>query len=297
MILTGVDGSNPLAYLAALGAHRLLSGLDPGFRMRWVLDGVWRPLIPDGYSQESLCDLLMNAQGAPTTAFEMVGKNITVRSERFREFAWMAAESASSFDRRAADFAASFGNEVCVEDKKDRIQYTSLCFITGSGHQDFLDTMRKLAEKVEADHLRRALFEEWDYSDDGLSMRWDPAEAREYALRWNDPGPEGATTVWGANRLAIEALPLFPTQPSRSGLRTTGFRKAKYADEFTWPIWTQPAGCETVRSLLGLGELEQDSPDRRMLAAMGVEEVFRAQRVRIGTGANFKVSFRPARSV
>jgi hypothetical protein len=296
LILRGIDGSNPLAYLAALGALRLA---DSGMKMRWVLDGVWRPelLANSELHEESLCELLLNAPGVPTHSFLGLPKNITVEPKVFRTFATGAAAEATLADRRAADFAASFGSEACIEEKKNRIQYTSLCFITGSGHQDFLETMKRLWEKAGREQLRRALFEKWDYSDAGLSMRWDPAEAREYALRWNDPGSEGAMTVWGANRLAIEALPLFPAQPARGGLSTTGFRRVKGGEEFTWPIWTQAAGCGTVGSLLVRKELQEENPDRRILAEIGVEEVYRAQRIRIGAGANFKVSFRPARSV
>jgi hypothetical protein len=40
-----------------------------------------------------------------------------------------------------------------------------------------------------------------------------------------------------------------------------------------------------------------DKLDHRSLRAFGIEEIYRAPRVRIGQGANFKVSFRPARAV
>jgi len=33
------------------------------------------------------------------------------------------------------------------------------------------------------------------------------------------------------------------------------------------------------------------------MLAIGIADIFRVQRVRIGQGANFKVSFRPARAV
>jgi hypothetical protein len=299
VIFRGVDGSSPLGFLAALGVLRLLDSGIPGVKMRWMLDGVWQPKLSGVTDQDekSLCELLAGASGVPTEAFSGLGKNITVGSQTFGTFAAEAGEGASMGDRRAADFAASFGSEACTEEKKDRIQYTSLCFITGSGHQDFLETMKKLAEKAGAEHIRRTLFEKWEYSDEGLSMRWDPVEAREYALRWNDPGPEGALTVWGANRLAIEALPLFPAHPGRGVLSTTGFRRVKNGVEFTWPIWTQPIGCGAVGSLLARKELQDENPERHLLTEIGVEEVYRAQRIRIGSGANFKVSFRPARSV
>jgi hypothetical protein len=107
----------------------------------------------------------------------------------------------------------------------------------------------------------------------------------------------GVYSVWGASRLAFEALPLFPTVPSETGPRTTAFRTRNRAHEFTWPIWTQRASADTVRSLIGLRELEGEPPDRASLRAFGIDDVFRVQRVRIGQGANFKVSFRPARAV
>jgi hypothetical protein len=178
------------------------------------------------------------------------------------------------------------------------MEYTDLSFVTGSGHQHFLGSARGLAESSEPEHLREALFGPWGYRDEGFSMRWDPEDAKEYALRWRNPSVGGAASVWGANRLAFEALPLFPTAPTGRGLRTTGFRTRERAHEFTWPVWSQPAGVDTVRALVGMGELNRDEPpDRRALEAMGIAEVFRSQRVRIGQGANFKVSFRAARSV
>lgn len=78
------------------------------------------------------------------------------------------------------------------------------------------------------EHLREALFGPWRYENDGLSMRWDPDDAKEYALRWRDPSIGGVSSVWGANRLAFEALPLFPTVPTEAGLRTTGFRRQRF---------------------------------------------------------------------
>lgn len=210
-------------------------------------------------------------------------------------------ERASCEDRRAADFAVAFGSEVFPDEKKGRIQFTALCFITGSGHQDFLGTARGLASCCEAEHLREALFGPWRYADAGRSLRWDPDDAKEYALRWRNPSIGGVSTVWGANRLAFESLPLFPTVPSAASagarLRTTGFQRRNRTHEFTWPIWTQWASMDTVRSLLGLREIQEDEPERGALRARGIEDIFRVQRVQIGQGANFKVSFRPARAV
>ena len=175
-----------------------------------------------------------------------------------------------------------------------------MCFITGSGHQHFLGTMEALAQTVTADHIKEALFGPWT-AYKGLSIRWDPRDAAEYAFRWGDLSTEGASSVWGANLLAAHALPLFPTQPAQHGLRTTGFREVNRGEwpEFSWPIWTDPIGVDTVRSLLSLALLhnKEREIDHQRVRARGVAEVYCAARVRIGQGANFKVSFRQARAV
>jgi hypothetical protein len=302
LVFRGIEGSNPLAFLAALGAGRICDLLwcDQGIRMRWIHDGGWRPEV-SGLPVEDeaeLCSALhKEAPWAPLEAFSRLGKNLTVAPELFEEVAALVKDHVSPEDRRGADFIAAFGSEACADEKKGRIRFTELCFITGSGHQDFLGTAKGLADSCEAQHLREALFGPWRYADAGLSLRWDPDDAKEYALRWRNPSIGGVSSVWGASRLAFEALPLLPTAPAGAELRTTGFQRRSRAHEFTWPIWTQWASMDTVRSLLGLREIQEDEPERGALRARGIEDIFRVQRVQIGQGANFKVSFRPARAV
>jgi hypothetical protein len=244
MTLTGLDASNPLAFLAAIGTLRLLHSQDPAVRMHWKFDGAWRPILT-GLTfddEDSLCRRLLNMPAMPADLLrESLGKNLTVSPGVFEAFIKQARGL-------SAEFGAAFGSEVCIDTKKDRIEYTELCFITGSGHQDFIETARSLLARTTADHLREALFGPWRRADPGLSFRWDPSDAAEYALQWDNPGPQGVTSVWGANRLAIEAMPLFPVMPTVNGLMTTGFQD----DAFTWPVWDVPIGCDTVRSLLSL---------------------------------------------
>jgi hypothetical protein len=295
-LLRGIDGSNPLGFLAAVGTLRMLPGARLGWRME---EGLWRPqlITADMVSEEGLCERLSERSRLEPPEIPMLGKNLTVAPEVFSTYVDKAAQLLSAGDSRAAEYVAAFGSEACVDQKKNRIEYTSFSFITGSGHQDFVTTALKLSENVTTVHIREALFGPWEYKDKSLSFRWDPADAAEYALSAGDPSKDGARTMWGVNRLAFEALPLLPVQPTRRGLRTTGFREEHYPEEFTWPVWDAALDADTVRSLLSLSDLQEESPLRPILRAMGIEEVFRSPRVRIGLGANFKVSFRPARSV
>ncbi len=79
-------------------------------------------------------------------------------------------------------------------------------------------------------HLRRTLFEPWDYGDHGFSsLRWDPLEDQRYALRWRDPSKSGANdgpgSMLGANSLALEALQAFPVIWTGREAETTGFHR------------------------------------------------------------------------
>ncbi len=301
-VFRGIEGSNPLGFLAAVGASRLFDLMWPdcALRLRWIREGGWRPEVSGLPMQDEveLCRALHEqAPWAPLEVFGELGNNLTVPRALFESVVRRVGLDSTAEDRRAPDFAAAFGSDVLDNKDKGRIEYTDLCFITGSGHQDFLGTAKGLAASSGPEHLREALFGPWKHADKGLSMRWDPDDAKEYALRWRDPSIGGVSSVWGANRLAFEALPLFTTVPTETGLRTTGFRRQNRAHEFTWPIWTEWASVDTVRSLLSLRELGEDTPDRQQLMGRGVEAIFRVQRVRIGQGANFKVSFRPARAV
>jgi len=212
---------------------------------------------------------------APEPAFAL-GDDFSVSPEIFAYFAGRAAEAANVNDRAWADFAAAFACEACFDGKKQVVEDTAFRAV-GGGQTRILNFIRELCAQTTPRHLGTSLFDAWTYSDPPPSLRWDSTEYRPYALRATDPAPDQNNKVRGANRLAIEALPLFPVMPSgsrRLRLATTGFRR----HEITWPIWKTPLSQDTVRSLLALGELQDDKPDRTKLALMGVAQAMRSRR-------------------
>jgi len=303
----GVDGSNPLAFLAALGMLRTLDLAWPEreVRMAWRASrGAWRPyFVAEGrICRESIVaavvDHLELGNYEPSLHPHLtLGKNLSVPPADFRRHAIQSAASATRTDRRWADFVASFGCEVLRHDKLDRIAYTEFCFISGSGHQHYLETMQKLLVSTSREQVDAALFEPWQYRDERLSMRWDPADSREHAYQWTAPGDEITVTVWGANLLAAEGSSLFPTVPSPTGCPTTGFRRQRRDVKFIWPIWTPAIGVDVVRSLVATSELADEDEDFGHLYRRGVVTVFCASKIKIGEGANFKWSFAPARAL
>jgi len=228
-----------------------------------------------------------------------IGERLDCTEDEFHEHANAFLENASYSDREALDLLANFGSDACTQNRSDRIEATWFCFITGSGHQYFLDTARQLMDKVNQERVYAALFKPWSYQDETLSMRWDPMEDRRYALMDRDPTASGnkPRTVWMANLLAYRALALLPSAPTRKGLVTTGW--SRFGDDlaFTWPIWDHAIGPDAIRSLLQSPELSMSEPAGIMLRAQGVTAVFRARRLQVGNPPLHKINFSPARRV
>ena len=233
-----------------------------------------------------------------------IGKHIDCTVHEYRENAVEFTNSMTGdrqrLNRKPLDSLAAFGSDACLQEGRDTLVPTPFCFTTGSGHQYFLDTVRQLMDKIDPERVQAVLFEPWPYRDKKLSMRWDPTEAQRYALTDRKPSNDGSSpTVWMANLLAYRALILFPSAPRGRRLVTTAWSSSggstgREPRDFTWPIWQTPIDPHTLRFLLRLADLVADQPDNAVLHARSVLAAFRARRIKVGSGANYKVSFSPS---
>ena len=366
LVLTGIDGANPLGFLAALGTLLLLrQGKFPEARLAWKRTATWQPVLTGVFSadQGMLCDALAAAlrgrsvpddaeasrreaqkafdeakkvlkekneeikkrklrgearkaaikkevepleqelnrkrdvwlealkQAVPSLELAL-GKHIDCTSDEYRQCTEDILKDSDFAQRAPLDLLAAFASDGCVE-SSGRVSSTPFCFVTGSGSQYFLDTVRRLMEQVTVERILSVLFKPWTYTDKKLSLRWDPKEAARYALMDVNPSSLGAYTVWMANLLAYQALMLLPSAPGRRGLETTGW----WGTEFSWPIWQYPADPDTIRSCILLSDLRANSPDRSVLRDRGIAAICRARRIKVGSGANYKINFEPARGI
>lgn len=299
ILLHGIDGANPLGFLAAIGTLRVLSLDDDDVRLRWRKHAnAWRPMLTiDATTEEDLVERLQVklATSIPAEVFAL-GDNPSVPLDVFRPYAQASATMALKGNRVQADFAAAFAGEYPT-DKDGKVPDTALRTMSGAGHQHFLKFMRNFVEQVRPEHLRKALFDTWCYDDpvQNMTLRWDPSDDNRYALRWSDPSGDPDRklmgSMWGANRLAIEALPLFPTLPTHRQLETTGFHtQGARKTHWTWPIWDARTGVDTVRSLLDMVDVHRSGrPDSQPqgLRARGIVEVYRSRRLTTGKFRNF----------
>lgn len=304
--LNGLRAENPLAFLAALGTLRASASAygSDAVRMRWAADGdAWSPVLrleaQAAVDDVGLCQALHEwmQRSSGRRAFD-IGDDLTLTLDAFHQVSRQAAAKADVKDRDFADFVAAFGCDAVerVENGKPTGQMadTALRTMSGAGHQHFVGFMRKLAADCTPSHLQRTLFEAWRYDDplESHTMRWDPTDDVRYALRWRDssgdPERKRAGTMWGANRLAIEALPMLPTMPVAGGqLATVGFKTTRAeGTAWAWPVWDAWCSVETAKSLLALEQLQRPHPPRFELMRMGVAEVFKCYRIRQGKYRN-----------
>jgi len=257
------------------------------------------PLIAErNVRQANWLKLLEQASPSPELA---LGKDPAAPADHFQFTARriVAQTLTAPAERGTADLIAAFGNEAVFDAKTNRVMPTPFCFVTGSGHQYFLQTVRDLLCHVDAARLRQALFEPRPHEDGLFSLRWDPVEDRRYSLMWADPTASGnkAKTNWALNLLAYRGLQLLPSMPAGRRLATTGFARRGGRLEWTWPVWTPPLDVDVVRSLLARRDLQDDEPNRRKLAAIGIAEIFRSVRIQVGNPPLHKLNFSPATAV
>jgi hypothetical protein len=313
--LPGLDGSNPLGFLAALGVLRIADHVArsqhrPSPRLGWVEAGYWQAVI-QGENDLDL-DFLVAAiledkaswadDPAMLLAYDATGENLVdprqgngnaVRDLRprpgaMRLFLDRLAGRAEGTDRghagltalrRSLDTVGFYGSEV-VQDNKGNTKPFALHF--SAGQQRFLKAIAQLQEGVCEADLREALVGPWRGASKLPSMSWDATVARIYALRASDPSAEKRGSNAGADWLAFVGLGLLMAAPHRGVLRTTGVRGGWKDAEFTWPVWTPLLTARVVRSVLAIEDLHVMPHMER--ACRGIGGVFSSRVTRSDQG-------------
>lgn len=322
--LPGLDGSNPLGFLAALGVLRTLDhraraqrGLLP--RLGWIEEGYWQPVVlgEKGLDLDALVAAIVTDRAswaddpAMLLAYDATGEKLVdphlggddvVRDLKPRPGAMrlfldrLAAQAEVSGHgdasdaalRRSLDTVGFYGSEI-VQDNNGNTKPFALHFT--AGQQTFLRAVAQLQEGVGEAEIREALIGPWRGASKLPSMSWDATVTRVYALRASDPSSEKRGSNAGADWLAFVGLGLLMAAPRHGVLRTTGVRGGWKDSDFTWPVWTPPLTARVVRSLLATNDLHLSPPSER--ACRGVGSIFSSRVTRSDQGGYG--GFTPAR--
>lgn len=290
--LTGLDGTNPLGFLAALGVfdsvHR--EGRKP--TLRWTEDLVPTPLISGAADRDDLVAILDEdrARWAGSTVLHGPrGSPLDDVKPAPPVLGQWLHELVDTLDdgRAECDLFSALLSEGGM-DGKGNSKPTHLHF--NAGNQLFLNTARKLNDGLSREQVREAIIGPWIGQTTLKSLRWDVRAERVYALRATDPAEKPPLSYPGADWLAFLGLVFFPTcvVTNRNGdltLMTTGCNRAWKRSALRWPLWSVPLDRDTAWCLVGardvVGEtLSQNADERAKVAeslrARGVARVLQA---------------------
>ena len=281
--LAGLDGSDPLGFLAALGLLRVTTHVAPEARLRWVDDGGFRAslTVPDELDPvRCVTDDLERWRAGHAAVDFAVDAHRKVQDLKHPPADFRALMRSVAGDAEAAGFVAAYATGVTV-DGSGQTKPTSLHMCAGK--QRFMDAVLSLRAEVTPDDIAEALHGPWKGRVGPKNLRWRAAAERLRALLSFDPSKESAATIAGANWLAFQALPLFPTVPrGRKTMTTTAFVGRGKREQMVWPIWAPPLSLPEVRTILGTASLTDLKPIPRR--ARGIVRVFEAAVVRSDQG-------------
>jgi hypothetical protein len=279
--LGSLAGTNPLGFLAALGALDGAQRQRPArkIRLAWTDTTIPRAVIS---GTDGIDDLVaaLDADRAMWTASPMLtggGAGPINDLKLSREVLgpwWDEVRAASSPGGAEERLLAALIAPGALDGSGKKAKPTHLDFT--AGQQQFLKMARTLSVEVDAAMIKAALIGDWSATAPLPAFGWDSEGERIYALRAMDPSTEKKEGVPGANWLAFVGLSFFPTwvSPSGDGLRTLGCEPGWKRSALTWPIWADALTVPVVRSLLRDGSLSSTTEDLRR--QRGVLALYRA---------------------
>ena len=164
VLFTGLDGKNPLGFLAALGAlnaaaDRARDG-HPQPKLAWRSVGTYRPVLVDGPSQDELLDVLRadleSCANEPAMQLRYAKGGTGPEAHDLKpppeDFVRYLRALVASAGRRSLALAAAFATDVAV-DNNGNTKPTALHFT--AGQQEFLAMVDELRRGVTREDSKR----------------------------------------------------------------------------------------------------------------------------------------------
>lgn len=253
--LPGLDGANPLAFLAALGLLRLFSLKNPGLKSKLAWNEALSPALHlnRAISQNELLELVQ--QGLHSIVDDGVaafGDIIGINAESYEDFIQKAFDECDeATGRHRLLFAAAYGSPAVSDEKKGTVVPNLLSFSNGQGGKLLLKDFQTLVSQTDSERLTAALFRTWRYEDEGKpTFRWDPNDMRMGAFMATDPGSTDTQSVLAANALAFVGMSFLTSFPAHNKLQTITFRAINGEAHLVWPIWSPPLDADSINALL-----------------------------------------------
>ena len=252
--LTGLEGTNPLGFLAALGVQVAFVSEPEQPRLWWSDDVVPHAVVDGDFSVDRIACQAMKVfarwkessavnprrpDGCPMPK----GDELKLTRDDTRVYLSIAEQ---------CDSAGALATALVAEgslDRKGDVAKPSDFYFT-AGQQKLLDTVRKVLEETTRDDVLNGLEGPWRYESELPSLGWDVSDDRLYALRANNPSPEKKLTNPGPEALAVLGLSACPVFGRQNRTLTQGCSGSWKNGTYSWPLWRKPASPYGVKSLL-----------------------------------------------
>jgi hypothetical protein len=247
--LKGIDGTNPIGFLAAMGAFRVATLRAPNATLAWQSDApAPYPLLATTLSPEGFAQAVCEEAARVAEALKKHGDVIKCAPAQYRETCKVHLDHGGlPGDLSLADYFSAFACD-SVTDKDGFVLPTLLSFSNGGGGQKLLKDFAALSILCDLRDVQDNIFGKQIHTKACTNLNWAPNALRSYALRWKDPEKTDKESNVPLHVLAFLGLALFPCAPNGAALGTTGFDGRGKA--WKWPIWTTSAAYHTVTSLL-----------------------------------------------
>ena len=279
--LPGLEGTNPLGFLSALGVQVVFATDDAQPRLWWSDDIAPHAVVDEDFTVDRIVTRASEAfaywKDTPAAnprradGSEMPkGDELKLTPSDIRTYLGQAVECQWS-GALATSLVAEGSLDGKGEAKPSDFYFTA-------GQQKFLDMARKISSAVVAEDIAAGLEGPWRYESNLPSLGWDVVDDPVYALRASDPSGEKKLTNPGPEALALLGLSLYPVFAGRGRTKTQGC-SGKWKDGYySWPLWWRPASLCAVKSLLAHTHEDPVSSSRRRhwYHAWGISTVLRS---------------------
>ena len=251
--LPGLEGTNPLGFLAALGVQTAFAGEDEQPCLRWSEDVTPHAVVSHGYSVERIVEqaLAVAARWKDSPALNPVRPD-GAQMPKGDELK-LSPDDITAYLRRRGPVEAGgdLAAALLAEDSLDNqgVAKPSDLYFT-AGQMKFLGMARTILSEVGREEMVEGLVGPWNYASHRPSLGWDVVDDRVYALRANNPAPDKKLTNPGAETLAILGLSRHPVFAGRERTLTQGCTGTWKSGYYSWPLWRKAATPNAVKSLL-----------------------------------------------
>ncbi len=274
--LTGLEGNNPLGFLAALGVQVAFESDLEQPRLWWSDDITPHAVVDGDFGIERIADRSLEVFESwakspaltprrPDGSAMPKGDELKLKPAAMREY--LREASASNSNHPLATALVADGSL----DNQGIAKPSDLYF--AAGKMKFLDIARKILAKVSREDVLTGFEGPWPYNSELQTLKWDIGDDPVYALRSDKPRPDKKRTNPGPEALAILGLSRHPVFAGRDRTLTQGCSGSWKSGSYSWPLWRKPASPNAVKSLLAHVSVTDRS---RWFRSWGITRVFRS---------------------